>query len=175
MAAQSGKLTCVELLIKAGADVNTKNRHGCTVLMTAAECQHIQCVEALLHAGALVNICNVYDNALTKYITGKRGQEPNRELCMLLFAAGETVQATNGGYVIEHRLPPRLRRLVTSFGIYLFPEYLKDTSPGLCLKEKCREVIRSHLLYLDPHENLLVRVPRLGLPTSLNKYLLYGY
>ena len=31
----------------------------------------------------------------------------------------------------------------------------------------------NHLLKLDPHENLFVRVPRLPLPKALQSYLLY--
>ena len=104
--AESGKLRCLELLIKAGADVNTRTQHGdSTVLITAAKYEHFLCVQALLHAGALVNVCEDFDNALTQHIirNGKWGQGPNRGLCMLLFAAGERVQATSEGNVIKHR------------------------------------------------------------------------
>ena len=163
LSAQWGKLTCVEFLIKAGADVNTKNRHGCT----AAKCQSIQCVEAIY----------VFHNTLTQYIIDgiwKWGQEPNRKLCMLLFAAGERVQTTREGYVIKHRRRTFWPSTIPC-QIYPVPEYLKNTSPGLCLKEKCREVIRSHLLKMDLHQNLFVRVPTLGLPPPLSKYFLYGY
>ena len=45
--------------------------------------------------------------------------------------------------------------------------------PGLSLKHLCREAIRKHLLELDPHSHLFGRVPKLGLPTLLNEYLLY--
>ena len=38
----------------------------------------------------------------------------------------------------------------------------------------CREVIRKHLLKLDPHSNLFVRIPELTLPSALNKYLLFN-
>ena len=31
----------------------------------------------------------------------------------------------------------------------------------------------NHLLKLDPHENLFIRVPRLPLPKALQSYLLY--
>ena len=45
---------------------------------------------------------------------------------------------------------------------------------ALNLKHLCRETIRKHLLQLDPHENLFHRVPRLGLPALLQRYLLYN-
>ena len=41
------------------------------------------------------------------------------------------------------------------------------------LSHLCRDVIREHLLELDPHENLFVRVPRLGLPVALQSYLVF--
>ena len=41
------------------------------------------------------------------------------------------------------------------------------------LKYLCREVIREHLLHLDPHENPFIRVPRLPLPKLMCDYLLY--
>ena len=96
--------------------------------------------------------------------------KPNRKLCMLLYVAGERVQAEIESFVVKRGralgLPVRFPR---------FPTYLIATTPGLCLKEKCRNVIRKHLLELDPHENLFIRVPRLGLPSLLTEYLLYGF
>ena len=49
----------------------------------------------------------------------------------------------------------------------------KNEKIKLCLKHRCREVIRSHLLEVIPHLNLFVRVPALGLPPSLSSYLLH--
>ena len=42
------------------------------------------------------------------------------------------------------------------------------------LKHICRQVIRKHLLELDPHQHLFGRVPRFGLPNALNKYLMFN-
>ena len=178
--AKLGKLKCVELLIKAGADVNTKNLDGYSVLMIAAEYQHTQCVESVLHAGALVNVDD-FHNELTEYIiaaTRKPDKKPNRKLCMLLFAAGVKLQMTSEGYVMKRTRTRGLwptRGMSASLPKTAVPEYLINTKPGLRLKEKCREVIREHLLELDQHENLFVRVPRLGLPSLLAEYLLYGF
>ena len=38
----------------------------------------------------------------------------------------------------------------------------------------CRETIRKHLLKLDPHTHLFDSLPKLGLPSSVTEYLLYG-
>ena len=47
----------------------------------------------------------------------------------------------------------------------------KEPDNAIFLKNICRQAIREHLLHLDQHENLFVRVPHLGLPSSLNSFL----
>ena len=42
------------------------------------------------------------------------------------------------------------------------------------LKDMCRHAIRKHLVEIHPHENLFVRIPKLGLPDIVTKYLLYN-
>ena len=50
----------------------------------------------------------------------------------------------------------------------------KDDSPVvLSLKETCRREIRKHLIDINPQSHMFGRVPRLGLPTLLQSYLLY--
>ena len=124
-----------------------------------------------------MNLTNDYHNvALAQYIVWSGFRTPNRKLCMLLFAAGESVVVTPDGYLKRDwvpRWPPR--KYDAPWRRYLVPEYLINTKAGLCLKEKCREVIRNHLLELNRIENLFIRVPKLGLPIPLTKYLLYGY
>ena len=41
------------------------------------------------------------------------------------------------------------------------------------LKHLCRETIREHLLQLDLHGNLFMRIPLLGTPKLITNYLLY--
>ena len=72
---------------------------------------------------------------------------------MLLYAAGETLDGTE-----EDKIP----------------QELKFEEEKLELKHICREVIRKHLLKLDPHQHLFSRIPLLGLPSALNKYLLFN-
>ena len=43
----------------------------------------------------------------------------------------------------------------------------------LSLKNICRKVIRKTLIEMNPRQNLFQTVPKLGLPSSLNDYLLY--
>ena len=49
----------------------------------------------------------------------------------------------------------------------------QETKTFVSLNHLCRGTIKEHLLDLDPHENLFVRVPRLGLPSTLQRYLLF--
>ena len=49
-----------------------------------------------------------------------------------------------------------------------------DVNLKLNLKHICRRMIRKHLLKLDRHKNLFVRIPQLGLPSIITEYLLYG-
>ena len=53
------------------------------------------------------------------------------------------------------------------------PDFLKYRSEELNLMIICRELIRKHLLQMSK-VNLFYRVPRLGLPDVLLKYLLYN-
>ena len=73
---------------------------------------------------------------------------------MLLFVAGEKIQSEN------------VRKVILDFG---FIESLQK--PNLMNITRCS--IRDHLLALDPHTHLFGRVPKLGLPTALTRYLLY--
>ena len=58
-----------------------------------------------------------------------------------------------------------------SVRIAIVPVYLKP--PDLSLKHVARVAIRKHLIELNPHENLLGRIPQLDLFQHLYEYLLY--
>ena len=57
-AASEGKFKCLSELVKAGADVNLKNKDGDTALILAADGNHVDCVDLLLKTGASVNATN---------------------------------------------------------------------------------------------------------------------
>ena len=71
----------------------------------------------------------------------------------LLYAAGETLEN-----VPEDEIP----------------DCLKFEDSKLQLKHICREAIRKHLLDLDLHQHLFGRIPKLGLPSALNRCLLFN-
>ena len=52
-------------------------------------------------------------------------------------------------------------------------EILQYQEVKLDLVHQCRIAIRKHLLHLDPHSHLFGRVPQLGLPTTLEEYMLF--
>ena len=88
-AAEKGHVQCVNLFIGKGAKVNIRNNYGETALIYAAICgRTFLSTQILLKAGAKINICDVFgQNALENHLV----ENPfvNRQLAMLLFAAGE--------------------------------------------------------------------------------------
>ena len=153
---------CLDMLIKGGSDVNIADNLGNTALILASEVSELKCVKILLKAGANVNRTNLDGhNALMCSILS--GNSP--EVVNLLFGAGEMV---DGNFVV--------RRSVVRDTVYrkAVPEYLIETVQDITLLGKCRNTIRKHLLHLDPHTHLLGRIPQLGLPSLLNRYLLYN-
>ena len=163
---------CVHLLIQAGADVNAADFINNTVLMSAVGdsedlfaptfnerdlfslgTSRIKSVQLLLAAGADVNRTNVHRQTAL-YFHRHRGVFQDRDIPMLLIAAGEKLDETN--VTIEDIL-----------------DAVHETGDELCLKHLCRETIREHLIELNSHQNLFIRIPKLGLPSLLTKYLLY--
>ena len=60
IAAEMGNLQCMDILIKAGADVNSKAQGGHTVLNVAVWRNNVKAVNKLARAGADVNSVNLY-------------------------------------------------------------------------------------------------------------------
>ena len=179
IAVKLGHERCIELLLKAGADVNNAGYDGNTPLhkVLAVSGNHnklcstiLKVIRAVLQSGARVNVLNRrYQTPLGYYSEERKHwfgafagfaclswdtSEPctgdcEREAVRILLAARERA-SDNSGQMVEAVKPAR----------------------ELTLMELCIEVIRNHLLALDPH--LFGRVPKLGLPSLLTEYLLYG-
>ena len=162
---------CVDLLIQAGADVNAADFINNTVLISAVGdsedlfaptfnerdlfslgTSQIKSVQ-LLVVGADVNRTNIHSQTAL-FFHRHRGVFQDRDIPMLLIAAGEKLDETN--VTIEDVL-----------------DALYETGQELCLKHMCRETIREHLIQCNPYMNLFLRIPKLGLPYLLTKYLLY--
>ena len=150
----------IKLLILAGADVNAVTDRNETCLIKSSYRNDMVCAQLLLTAGADVNVRSLFrQNAIETSITHCKNNENSREFTMLLFAAGET---PNTGVV-----RPKLKAID-------IPEHLEVfIEPNvLCLADICRKMIRKHLMEIN-NVNLLVRIPKLGLPTLLRSFLMY--
>ena len=174
IAARFGRLKCLDVLMKQGADVNAMDNKGCTALIKAGGFSTSQgsCIRRLLAGGALINVYNVFGyNALTQHVILNRNR-----FCavdMVLYAAGEGIDpGVMGG---EFRLPAFMATTPAPAPAVTTPSSPGTTpsSPGT-LRTQCRHAVRARLLALDPQAHLFNRVLRLGLPSSLVRYLLYG-
>ena len=100
-------------------------------------------------------------NALQNHLA--RNSTPNKDVMLLLIAAGESYAGARIN-ITEQDL---------NLSIRATPEYLLGTEMEASLKNLSRHRIRTHLLNVDPHFNLLLRIPKLDLMFGLASYLLY--
>ena len=119
----------------------------------------MECVILLLRVGVKINVMDEYfHNALQHALADI--QSSSREICVLLFAAGETVGSPRNHH--DRTLIP-------------LPEYLQAiTERKLWLKHQCRMTIRKHLINIDQRTHLFTRAPGIGLPKPLEEYLLFN-
>ena len=177
---------CFNLMLKSGADVNISTNEGVTPLMRAARaCWHLQQMKIfemtvlqiknekvrsikricrLLKVGAQIGRRDHMGKNSLEY-SMEQNQKNVREIQMLLYAAGETLDGPTVTVCDRQRL-----------GVLIdidIPEYFQEQKENLDLKHLCREAIRKHLIDLDPHQHLFGRIPQLGLPSIVTEYLLY--
>ena len=176
--AKRGCVESMKILIEAGADVNEIDHYKRTPLILVASIDNFPdlnvrvserdraCgIRLLLKSGACVNrFDTTLGNALNTYLTSCFSID--KEVAMLLFAAGEIIDRTGKEPLIDRRRPYISRRI---------PDYLLETNFSECsLMELCRETIRLHLLCLNPHGNLFLRIPQLMLPSMMTDFLLHN-
>ena len=183
--ADQGNVEKLELLINAGANVNSIDESGETALMRAADRNKITQLRVLLgNKAKTVNERrmsngtkpNNFDkwaymhslmdrnstltpgkfSVLSRYVVSHR--LPNLDVCMLLYAAGETTDSRTVEKLFRNKV---LNRVMGKE---------KQTS----LRHLCRQKIRGHLLELNPHASLFHRVPKLRLPKFLANFMLYN-
>ena len=156
-----GRRNCVDELIKAGADVNFVDMFGNTPFILSCHCD-VNTAKSLLQGGAKINMVNSSgENALQYRHWFNSRTSPDRTMVLFQYAAGETIGC---GALEKQR----------DSGNVAIPDILFEENMKFNLKHLCREAIRKHLLYVDPHAHLFGRVPRFGLPASLTSYLLYN-
>ena len=186
----------LDLLIKAGADVNTADVNGHTGVVFAAAKGYNDCVDLLIKAGADVNA--VTKDGKTALHHCAKANYPHTVIKLL--RAGAKINMINnvchnalqhtvamGVAVEDGRRHKGVLMTLHAAGEILasshvkgedfshpVPEYLlhKDKE----LKHMCREAIRKQLILLDPHQHLFNRISQLQteLPTLMVEYLLYN-
>ena len=176
-----GQVKCAKQLLEAGADVNFIHHSGVTPLMCVgipllllfkmtessedlnyplSDRNFLSCAKLLLQLGAKINLRakinirnSTSNNSLKLQMAPHNDSSDRSDICLLLYAAGETIDGSTDAEKL--------------------PDCLKFKALKLNLKHLCREGIRNHLLDLDPHTHLFGRIPQLGLPSLLTEFLLY--
>ena len=165
--------TVVSSLVQAGADVNLATHRGNTALMLAARKNNFAQVREFLLAGAHVNIKNLYGNNTIQ--TCLLCDKPDPRIIMLLYVAGETLDGAsvetckrfiNGDNAAISRHLKRMADLFRRIG------YMGRKSINLMVM--CRVAIRNQLRKVEPHSSFFWRIPHLGLPVPLTRYMLHN-
>ena len=182
----SEKHVVVDLLIKAGADVNATLKGGGNAVRNAVMFGHNKSLQLLINAGANVNNIGKNNTALILALITNYRKDMISETVKILLKAGAHVNKVNHiGYDATksaklHESSSKwieILQLLLAAGesadmnveeIFKCPDFEKG------LKHLCRDAIRKHLLELDQNINLFQRIPKLGLPCLLTKYLLYN-
>ena len=171
-AVKSGKYKCLEFFIKLTGHCPSVLPFIRFTLSRAKDNENT--IKVLLRAGMNVNVPNhdnnnvlcsqiLYADWLDNIRGDRNGHVMHYGRCMLLYAAGNTVDGTT----VEGTVLDKMKQAPV-------PDYLLFKDLKLNLKHLCREAIRKHLLSLDQHTHLFGRVSRLGLPTLINSFLLYN-
>ena len=153
-------------LLAEEAEVNTRDNHNHAALLIAIESGYFNIAKVLIDAGTDVNTLRKESETALSHFALKGNEQAVR----FLLRSGAKV---NIGKQPTGPLEPNIWLLLRAEGHQMTAsqrnkkKFLKDT-----LHYHCRMAIRRHLLELDPHENLFLRIPRLGLPSGLVKYLL---
>ena len=164
---------CMDLLLKAGAHVNLATEAGYTPLMFSVKrkCRilpGINVLKTLLQLGAHVNVKNNSGQNATALYVRKVDHRATweGESLGLLTAAGDIMAEED-----HEKLKTRKYLLDGEEDV---KEYFFPSDPVPLLMHLCREAIKSALIKIDPHMNLFLRVPKIGLPIKLTRYLLYN-
>ena len=172
------------LLIEAGADVNKTDMYGTTALLIAARGGNLNMAQVLIEAGADVNKTCERNQTVLLYFALKLSETGLKGVQLLLRSEANVNTGRKPSWPIKFRknkpvwrskqkMKSKIRRLLNAAGMKRSAKCKKIPMVHL-LQCLCRMTIRGHLMTVDPHQNLFLRIPRLGLPSRLAKYLLFG-
>ena len=180
-AARAGCDKCLNLLTEAGVDVNASEITGNNALLEASRSKNVKSVQLIIKAGAEVNRVN---EVLLEFLNKRLSinSRVTKKIAMLLFAAGQELDGATVTWFGEDFFRSRDDKYATLVGTTIewckldpvdSTESPSDVGIDLDLKNKCREIIRKTLMRANPHVQLFITIPQLGLPSSINNYLLY--
>ena len=152
---------CIRWLLDAGAEVkddvnatyiNVAVQHGVSISYYRNEfVKTYRCIQELLRIGGYINDSGDI-NALKYYIEFL--QIPFGPVHMLLLAAGNIIDEKGKAEILE--------------------DYLnQEDQDKFSLKHLSREAVRKQMITAHPHDNLFQAVPKLGIPYTLESYLVY--
>ena len=181
-AATNGNENLVRLLIRHKADVHALNHEGDSALVLALEKEKLECADLLIEAGSRMDtvVFKCYQKLLHQAYY-------NQGLLKLLLKADVLINKVDqdGKQILRYyeegnRSVWSLRQntynllCVAGEKFTQLPIWMENGRQTICLKSKCREAIRHHLIITNPHRNLFARVGQLGLPSLLSQYLVYN-
>ena len=184
-AATSDNKECIQKLLDAGADLNAVMKNGSTAVFFAATNSKMMVTKFLYMKGILINRKNNEGKNSVDFLLERLTQP----------ITGGLMTKVSGGHVLPRECNAAVLMVMIAAGEYVNPNkrdiIAKETRKSECidlpepapteeelqcsLKQISRQMIRTHLLDINPHENLLVRVPKLHLPSLFERYLLYGF
>ena len=198
-AAMNGRDESIDVLINAGADVNTRDKMGRTALFLATSKGITDSVITLIRGGADVNMDDIHGNTPVMELTSS--DEFNEKILQQFLYAGAKVNVVNKfghnaleDYIVNAEpIVERIAMILCAAGEKIdlssmifhrtqrlyhrrddLPESLCNIvyNEGETLMTICRAAIRTYLLEQDS-VNLFLRIPFLKLPSLLTEFLLY--
>ena len=171
-------LKCVEPLVEAGADVNTRLDKGYTAVMLAAKQGNQKCVQYLINKGANVNTVD-HEQFETPLLKASFNIHYGCARLLLLAGARVNMGSSKNEALFKTTVNKTMVLLLHAAGEILIIDdsivrKFAGESNKLRLKHQCRRVIRHHMLEVDLYRNLILRVQRLGLPKPLVSYMLFN-
>ena len=182
-----GHSQCVAPLIEAGADVNGKSRTGESALSYALMGRNGDCIRVMIEAGADGHGSMLLHKLVASQSVGDFMDCTTDSKIKTLLRAGAMVNNTVDNLVtlcVKSQMRYARKLIVASLLVAagedfltadcntIFPNYPLERNI-LNLKDLCSDTIRDHLLELDPRVNLFIRVPKLGLPASITRFMLH--